>query len=68
MITFYYHKGERKDGLARFIASKLPARIKKWAFVQVMVYATTGPYSNTEVPALTGMDALCRFEKGHPNA
>jgi len=41
----------------------LPKRLIYFCFIDVMSYATTGKYSNTVVPELTGMGALERYRK-----
>jgi len=40
----------------------LPRKLVYWCAVRVGAHATQGPYSNQEVPALTFMDALKRWE------
>lgn len=41
---------------------KLPKKLVYFCAIRVVSYATTGKYSNTEVPALTAMDAIQRWE------
>lgn len=45
-----------------WIAFKLPRGLVSACFVRVMTNATTGKYSSTVVPELTGMEALRRWE------
>jgi hypothetical protein len=54
------------ERVAMAIAWRLPRYITKWAFCRVVAHATTGPYGNTEVPALTCADALDRWIKPLP--
>ena len=44
------------------IAWKLPRRLVYWCAIRVGAHATQGKWSNQEVPALTLMDALKRWE------
>lgn len=46
----------------RWLAFKLPRALCYWAFIRVFAYATSGQYGNTEVPGLTCMDAMKRWE------
>ena len=39
----------------------LPKSVIYFCFMHVMVYSTTGKYSDTIVPDLTGMDAIKRY-------
>lgn len=41
---------------------KLPDKICYFAFIRVVAFATTGKYGSTEVPKITAMDALKRWE------
>ena len=50
------------------LALRLPEKLVYWATIRLIVYATTGEYSNTVVPKLTAMNALSRWEnKGKQN-
>jgi len=46
-----------------WLVSKLPKKLIYFCFMHVMVYSTTGKYSYTIVPELTGMDAIDRYGK-----
>ena len=48
-----------------WIVWRLPRSIVYWSAIRVMAHATTGQHGDTEVPALTGMDALKRWEEGN---
>lgn len=50
------------DKLAMWLAWKLPKRLVYFCAVRLAANATQGKYSNQEVPALTAMDALKRWE------
>lgn len=52
-----------KDRLYWWLSQRLPRRLVGWCFMRVVAHATTGRYSNQEVPALTAMMALERWEK-----
>lgn len=52
-----------RDTIPRWIAWKLPRRLVKWCGYRIGAEATTGEYSNQEVPALTFMDAMRRWDK-----
>ena len=54
-----------KDDVAGVLARHLPERLKYWAAIDVMVFATTARYSNTEVPKLLAVDVLDRWHKCH---
>jgi len=42
---------------------KLPKKLVRWCTIRVGANATTGKYSNQNVPRLTFMDALKRWEE-----
>jgi hypothetical protein len=44
------------------LAWRMPRRLVYWCAIRVGAHATQGPYSKQEVPALTFMDALKRWE------
>ena len=59
----YDHSRERiAERIAMAIADTLPRRVVYWAAIRLMVNATHGPYSQQEVPSLTAMDALKRWD------
>lgn len=39
----------------------VPKRVKYFCFMHIMAYSTTGKYSSTIVPELTGMIAIKRY-------
>lgn len=41
----------------------IPKTIKYFCFIDVMSHSTTGKYSSTVVPELTGMEALKRYSE-----
>lgn len=47
--------------LAIWFAHRMPRWLVYWCGVRMISHATTGQYSNTEVPALTAMEALRRW-------
>ena len=51
-----------KDTFSRFVARHLPKRIVYWASFRVIAHATTGEWSKQEVPALTCVEAMARWE------
>lgn len=51
------------DRFYMWLAWKLPAGLVTWAFTRVVAYATTGPYSETEVPGLTCVEAGKRWHE-----
>lgn len=53
-----------KQRFYMWLAWKLPPELVEWAFARVVAYATTGPYSDTEVPALTCLEAGQRWHEG----
>lgn len=44
-----------------WLVSKLPKKIVYFSFMHVMAYSTTGKYSSTIAPDLTGMEAIKRY-------
>ena len=44
-----------------WIVRLMPVKLVYFCFMYVMGYATTGKYSGTVVPELTGMDAVKRY-------
>lgn len=53
----------KKDKFWMFIAWNLPRKLVLWAAVRLIAHATTGKYGNTEVPLLTAMEALKRWDE-----
>ncbi len=51
-----------KDKLMMKIAWMLPRRLVKWAAIRLIADATQGKWSDTNVPELTAMDALKRWD------
>lgn len=45
-----------------WLAYKLPKPLVYFASIKLIAHATTGKFSNTEVPKLTAMEALNRWE------
>ena len=50
-----------KEWIAQQIAYLLPRRIVYWATIRAGAHATTGQWSDQEVPAVTLMDTLKRW-------
>ena len=46
-----------------WIAWRLPRELVMWCAVRLGAHATQGQWSNQEVPALSFMDALQRWDK-----
>lgn len=46
-----------------WLAWKLPRRLCYWASIRLMSAATVGPWSNQNVPELTAVDALIRWNR-----
>jgi hypothetical protein len=44
------------------LAWRMPRKLVYWCAIRLGAHATQGQYSNQEVPALTFMDALKRWE------
>ena len=47
------------------ISRIIPRKIVYYCAINLMAYATTGKYSGTVVPELSGMDAVKRFGDDH---
>ena len=48
-----------------WFVDRLPVKVVYFCCLKVMVYATMGKYENTEVPRLSGMEAIKRYAKDH---
>ena len=46
----------------RWLAFRLPTYLVYWCAMRVMAKATSGPYSDQEVPALTFIEGMSRWE------
>ena len=46
-----------------FVRWFIPKRLMYFCFMSIMAHATTGKYSDTVVPDLTGLKAIARFSK-----
>ena len=44
-----------------WLVKLLPNKLVYFCFMHVMAYSTTGKYSSTIVPELSGMDAIKRY-------
>jgi len=55
--------GRKQFNFWFWLATKLPRGLVYCCFIHIMAYSTTEKYGNTEVPALTGMDAIERYSK-----
>ncbi len=61
---FKYWKVTRPiEKLTRWIAHRLPKKLKMWVYFDVLAHSTTGRYGKTVVPKLTAMDAIDRYMK-----
>lgn len=69
MTDYKYEFGKKKERLLIKIAFLLPDRIKMWAYIYIVNYATGAykdspkEYGKTVVPDITALDALGRFTK-----
>lgn len=45
------------------VAWALPRHLCYWAAIRVIAHGTQGPWSSQEVPSLTAIEALRRWEK-----
>jgi len=50
------------EKILMFIAWRIPRKLVYWCAIRLGAHATQGQYGNQEVPALTFMDALKRWE------
>lgn len=64
MVLFFedYDMERLKERIAIAIAWALPKRIAYWCAMRVGANATQGQYSSQEVPALSFMDAVRRWD------
>lgn len=64
-IHLKYGLSRRWEKFLIWFVWKLPRSVVYWSAIRVAAHATTGPYSNQNVPELTAMDALQRWHKPH---
>ncbi|MCL5265187.1 MAG: hypothetical protein M1343_08360 [Chloroflexi bacterium] len=57
-----YEFNKRRDNFWLWLAKRMPKRFVMWCAIRLIGYATSGKYGNTEVPKLTAMDAVQRWE------
>lgn len=67
-IEWLIFRTKAPDRLAAAIANRLPRRVVYWATIRVGVHATTGPWSDCEVPGVTLPEILTRWEHRHGRA
>jgi hypothetical protein len=53
----------RYESFCRWLANRLPKMLIYYAGMRLLSYATTGRYSNIEVPRVTVMEALGCWER-----
>lgn len=53
------------DSICRWIARWLPKRLKYFVAMSVCAYATHGKYGTTEVPKLTFMEGIGRYQRDY---
>ncbi len=53
---------ETKERLVRWLVWHLPKKVVYWSAIRLGAHATTGEYGSQNVPDLTFMDALKRWE------
>ncbi len=54
-------RSRARERAVQALANRLPREVAYWCTIRVLAHATTGPWGNTEVPALLAMDALQRW-------
>ena len=54
-----------KDRISMKLAWMLPKRLVYWCAMRMIAHATSGEYSNQEVPGLTAMTAIERWAEPH---
>ena len=52
-----------KERVSIWIAWHLPKYIVMWCVCRVAAYASSGKWSNEEVPSITIMDAIARWDE-----
>jgi len=57
-----YRVGKRVDKFLIWVSYRTPKRFVMWCAIRVINNACTGEHSNQEVPALTAMEALQRWD------
>lgn len=64
-----YRAGRARDAAIRFVVWRLmPRRMVMWAGFRIISHATTGRWSNQEVPRLTAMEAMDRWDRDNSRA
>jgi hypothetical protein len=61
-LTRNHEVRKLRERVLLWIVWRLPKEVIMWAYVRVAEHATTGKYGDTEVPELTMMDALKRWD------
>jgi len=61
-LPLHIHVERWRERFVRWIVWHLPKYLVMWCYVRVGAYATGGEYGDTEVSALSMMDALKRWE------
>lgn len=62
---FKYHVQKLLTDILFMVAKILPKTVVLYCAIYVMSYSTTGKYSNTVVPELSGLDAIKRFSEDY---
>lgn len=62
-LRWWIHK--RPERIWMFVAWKLPRSLTMWAAIRVIAHATTGVFGSQNVPELSAMDAIQRWEKSN---
>lgn len=57
-----YRLARWREDLTILVAFLLPRQLAYWCAIRVAAYATQGQHGDQEVPTLTAMDALKRWE------
>jgi hypothetical protein len=53
---------KRKQQIQMWIAWAMPKWLVYWCTMRLIAHATTGPYSDQNVPELTAMEAIKRWK------
>jgi len=58
------HMPQFTERFWRWLAWKLPRKLVYWCTIRLVAHVTSGYWGRTDVPSLTAVEALHRFEKG----
>lgn len=62
MVDMRYEVQKMRERLLLWVAWHMPREIVYWCFIRLAAHATTGEFADREVPEVTCIEALTRWE------